>query len=220
VQSAMVFAPQPWEEVRKDHCRECEELRWLNTFGLCGDCHKQKHPPRLRIINVCQTCKEYDDLKFICSTCKTSDVIYAEGTTECFSCFYGEDWVGTKELDKCVSCKQIDHLNKEGVCKTCYAEDRVKKTQNNDWGRIQRCSKCKKFMEGLNSSGICNSCTGAEKTRTKNCYGCSESFVTSSKYDTFCLKCKENMDRGVCTNCLNLSSVVDQRGRCSKCKNE
>jgi hypothetical protein len=164
-------------------------------------------------------------LKFICSTCKTSDVVYAEGTTQCFSCFYGEKWQGSTGLGKCVLCKQIDHLDDEDKCKTCYAEEEVLRTENNDWGRIQRCSKCKQFMEGTSSSGICNSCKKKGFTKPKLldehiCFGCKEPFASTSKYDTFCLKCKENMIRGVCTNCLNLSSVIDERGRCTTCKDE
>lgn len=205
-----------WRPNQNGRCLGCATEALLDMSECCRDCNNQ-FDLRLRNVVLCGACS--NDYAKICSSCGENTDVYAENSLECPTCFYGDAFfTETTKTKICSSCGQPSHLNSQGECRNCFVEQAMANANNDDWGTTKVCPECRKIT--LRGRKVCTSCS-LKKLGLKTCMGCTTKFKTISKYDTFCLPCKEHMQRGVCTSCSSeLREGHDEHGWCPQCQLE
>ena len=214
----------PWKDVYHDDCRECFEARWLDAAGSCEKCHKQNSKLTLRVVKACPDCVKAHRLKKICDTCSSIAEHYAQGTMECISCHYSKGFSldPSYSVGICRVCFRTAHLDSSSTCKNCFTMANVEAAQNDDWAKVKQCA-CGDIIDS--NKATCPSCANKPVPATnlrkdKQCYGCQMIYKPLSVYDTFCLVCKEAIQRGTCTMCGNLSNHLNQHGWCTQCQSD
>ena len=223
-QSIKVHNYAPWKELYHDDCRECFELRWLDGNGTCEPCHKKNGKLAIRTVTACPSCISANKLKKLCGTCSSIVEYYAEGTMECISCHYSKDFAldPSYNVGICRTCFHTAHLDPSSTCKSCHIMENVSAAQNDDWAKVKQCV-CGEVIES--NKATCPACATKpvpvkNLRKEKQCFGCQMIYKPVSVYDTFCLPCKESIQRGSCTMCGDLSNYLDHHGWCTKCKSE
>ncbi len=209
----------PWKDFYHGDCRSCFEVRWLDAAGICEKCNRGNSKLSLRTVNICDSCITANKISPICKRCASIVEEYAEGTTECIQCAYGKDFKPDPQYATgvCIQCKRVTHLDGDETCLSCHIINSAANAQNNDWGNLKRCG-CGEVIH--KKQKVCPNCASkpVNLRKDKLCHGCQTHFKPISIYDTFCIPCKENIHRGVCTSCRELSNSMDSRGWCSKCQ--
>lgn len=174
----------------------------------------------LRELIICPQCMSSNNIQPICKKCNSIVVDYAEETIECVSCHYGKDFVPDTNYKTgvCSQCMRMTHLDSNMICLSCHIINAAAESQNNDWGNIKRCSCGEIIHKKQRTCPACSSKSITNLRKDKVCYGCQTYFKPVSVYDTFCIPCKEGIQRGVCTCCKELVNDMDSRGWCSKCQ--
>lgn len=214
----------PWKELYHDDCRECFQTKWLNGNGSCESCHSKNSKLSLRVVKACSKCVEQHKLKKLCDNCSSIVEDYAEGTMECIPCHYSKSFTLDPgySVGVCRQCFRTTHLDQSSTCRNCHTMHNIESAQNNDWAKVKQCS-CGDIIN--KNKATCPSCANkpvpaANLRKDKQCFGCHMIYKPVSVYDTFCIPCKEAIQRGNCTMCGNLSNTLDHRGWCTQCQSE
>lgn len=207
-----------WRPYTNSRCLGCSQEKMTDIQEICRECNNE-YDFKLRIVALCGTCvSSYAPL---CKNCKEPTDVYAEGSLECPTCFYGDDFlidVNSKNATRiCSGCGEASHLNTSGLCRNCYVEQSMSNAVTDDWGTTKVCPECRKITK--RGRKMCTSCA-LKKQGITTCMGCTTKFKSISRYDSFCLACKKAMSEGVCTSCSTeiLEDGMDEHGWCNACQ--
>ena len=208
-----------WRSYQNGRCLLCSEEKVLDVNEICFTCNNEHYEMKIRDAVLCGSCANHYDL--ICKKCKETTDVYAEGTSYCPSCFYGDDFVPQSEAmgrhwetAVCYGCGEMSHLNAEDLCKNCYVERAVSEANNEDWGKTKVCPECRKITK--RGRKTCKSCA-LKKQNFAVCMGCTSKFVKNGD-SSFCNTCEDLKEKGRCTSCAVTTSQVDEHGWCEKCE--
>lgn len=222
VDTLCVFAKAPWKEHHKGVCNGCYGTNPLNVYELCFTCHSKGQQKKKRVVHTCRDCEEIEELHRICERCESGIETYASNTLLCMDCFYTEGFIPEPNFSVgvCRSCKNTEHLNGEGICRNCFRDQNILHADNEDWGKHNVCERCRKSIP--RGEKFCDNCQplgrGETPVELVICEGCDDEFYANSNFDTFCHKCKERMERGVCTRCGNMKLGFNRHGHCLECE--
>lgn len=211
-----------WLEDYVGSCHECGEILPLDSTGTCKACNTNynKRAKPFSKVRLCKACMKSSRL--ICTQCKQATDIYAEGSTVCANCFYGDNFIPENfNSQVCRSCGQVAHLNSNHDCKNCFKEQNLYNSKTADSKAMRICPNCRDATEV--GRKMCKKCE-ANRDKLKACRGCGTHFINyGGKIMNFCFQCSENIDRGNCTSCLNPvdeGDGINDRGWCEDCTKE
>lgn len=210
-----------WRGAQFARCLLCAMEKEVDVSEVCKSCNNENYEIRIRDVVLCGTCAS--NYEFLCRKCGEATDVYAEGTTYCPTCFYGDDFapVGTEgrhwQSEACHTCGEISHLNEEGVCKNCYVESAVSAATNDDWGNTKVCPECRRITKRGNK--LCTTCS-LKKRSIKTCVGCTTKFQFVTRKQNFCPTCIKARSENKCTSCGNKVGNFDEHGWCTKCQSE
>lgn len=208
-----------WVKAEQNTCHDCGEHTWVNIAHVCHGCFSKESAIPLSRVAKMYLCKEHQaEAALICENCRTECDIYAEGSTKCPTCFYGEDFV-PKDLSTqvCTTCKQVGHINENGQCLNCTVELEVYASSSSDSKLMRVCPNCRKIT--MKRRKLCKSCE-RKRVGFKSCLGCGVYFTPTKPRQPFCGTCEGLRVNKKCTKCtskLKPGEETDEHGWCSDC---
>lgn len=182
------------------NCHNCAEPdRKISAEGLCHSCTPWDYTDR----NLCESCAATQSK--ICRSCKNQVQVLDNPTGLCLSCRFSGAWSvfkGDSRLRRCTWCGHMKAVNDEGVCRTCWVEEKA----SGAGFHIKQCEGCQTIIPRLGPE-YCEAC----RKSVKVCE-CGRSFVPSIAEQTQCSVCL-----GICRKCgVNPVKYSDLCEECSK----
>lgn len=177
---------------------ECGENAHVNDDEVCKSCYSAPTQIVFAKVHVCHVCIEEQNIIPLCTQCREKtpvDKLDKDGV--CAKCNYRYEFKPANyAVGRCSVCRKVKTINEENRCLDCFCDEKL--------GHIER---------PVRSTGVPHVATRV------TCFGCQELYTKTTEDGAFCFKCKENIERGVCTRCLKLTTSANERGWCISCEN-